>query len=88
MSIFKSKIFAILQSGAVYLAAVFCCVVFLFPTDGYADEANTTELIFSQNLYHKHVGSSSSNGGCYTVKKQGQRQKKKNVRGPWCIIRQ
>lgn len=26
-------------------------------------------VIFSQNIYHKHTGSSSGGGGCYTVKK-------------------
>ena len=65
MSIFKSKNFSLLQKGAVFFAAVFCCIVFLFPTHGYAEEADTTELLFSQNLYHKHIGNAQEEGGCY-----------------------
>lgn len=81
MSIFKSKLVSLLQTGAVFLTAVFCCVVFLFPIDGYADEADTTELIFSQNLYHKHTGSSSSKGGCYTVKKTRTKTEEEKCQG-------
>lgn len=81
MSIFKSKNFSLLQKGAVFFAAVFCCIVFLFPTHGYAEEADTTELLFSQNLYHKHIGNSSSNGGCYTVKKTRKKTEEEKCQG-------
>ena len=60
-------------------------------TEGSAEEAATEDstedteveeeqtVIFSQNIYHKHTGSSSGGGGCYTVKKT----KKETVEPPW-----
>lgn len=81
MFIFKSKKFSLLPKCAAFLAAVFCCLVFFFPTHGYADEADTTELLFSQNLYHKHTGSSSAKGGCYTVKKTKTKTEEEKCQG-------
>ena len=81
MSFFRIKNYLMLTKMAAFLMTAFCCVLFIFPISGYADDGNTSSVIFSQKLYHKHVGTEGVRGGCYTKEKTTSKQIEKECGG-------
>ena len=53
----------------LFLIVFFIFFFFVFPIRSFANSIEENKIIYSNNIYHKHTGSSGD--GCYTIKRTG-----------------